>query len=41
MTARATCTAILISALSVKRDQRPAYLQTCIADGARLAENGP
>jgi len=41
MTARATRTAILISALSVKRDQRPAYLQACIADGTRLAEEGP
>ena len=40
MTARATRTAILINALSVKRDQRPAYLQSCIADGTRLAENG-
>src|SRR5712691_10876502 len=40
MTARATHTAILISALNVKRDQRPAYLQACIADGTRLAENG-
>jgi len=25
----------------VKWDQRPAYLQACIADGTRLAENGP
>ncbi len=41
MTARATRTAILISALSVKWDQRPAYLQACVADGTRLAENGP
>jgi uncharacterized protein DUF6931 len=41
MTARATHTAILISALSVKWDQRPAYLQACIADGTRLAEEGP
>ena len=41
MTARATRTSILISALSVHRDQRPAYLQACIADGTRLAENGP
>jgi hypothetical protein len=41
MTARATHTAILISALSVKRDQRPAYLQACVADCTRLAENGP
>jgi len=40
MTARATRTAILISALSVKRDQRPAYLQACVAEGARLAEIG-
>ena len=40
MTARATHAAILISASSVKRDQRPAYLQACIADGTRLAENG-
>ena len=31
---------ILISALSVKRDQRPAYLQACVAEGARLAEIG-
>ena len=41
MTARATHAAILISASNVKRDQRPAYLQACVADGARLAENGP
>jgi hypothetical protein len=41
MTARATRTAILIGALSVTRDQRPAYLQACVADGTRLAENGP
>jgi hypothetical protein len=41
MTARATRTAILISALSVGRDQRPAHLQACVADGTRLAENGP
>ena len=41
MTARATCTAILISALSVNRDQRPAYLEACIAHSARLAEHGP
>jgi hypothetical protein len=41
MTARATHTAILISALSVQWDQRPAYLQACVADGTRLAENGP
>ena len=41
MTARATRTAILISALSVKWDQRPAYLQACVADGTRLAEEGP
>jgi uncharacterized protein DUF6931 len=41
MTARATRTAILISALSTEWDQRPAYLQACVADGARLAEHGP
>lgn len=41
MTARATHAAILISALNVNRDQRPAYLQACIADGTKLAENGP
>ena len=41
MTARATHAAILISASNVKRDQRPAYLQACVADGARLAEEGP
>jgi len=40
MTARATHAAILISASNVKRDQRPAYLQACIAEGTRLAENG-
>jgi hypothetical protein len=40
MTARAARTAILISALSVNRDQRPAYLQACVADGTRLAEEG-
>jgi hypothetical protein len=41
MTARATRTAILINALSANWDQRPAYLQACIADGIRLAEHGP
>jgi hypothetical protein len=41
MTARATRTAILISALSVSWDQRPAYLHACVADGTRLAEEGP
>jgi hypothetical protein len=40
MTARATRTAILISALSVQRDRRPAHLQACVAEGIRLAENG-
>jgi hypothetical protein len=40
MTARATHAAILISASNVKRDQRPAYLQACIADGTKLAEIG-
>jgi hypothetical protein len=38
MTARAARTAILISALSVQREHRPAYLQACVADGIRLAE---
>ena len=38
MTARATRTAILISALSANSQQRPAYLQARIADGIRLAE---
>jgi hypothetical protein len=38
MTARATRTAILISALSANWTQRPAYLQACIAEGVRLAE---
>ena len=41
MTARATRTAILISALSVNRDRRPAFLESCIAEGKRLAEEGP
>jgi hypothetical protein len=41
MTARATRTAILISALRVNRNQRPAYLEACIAEGRRLAEEGP
>lgn len=41
MTARATHTAILIGALSANWDQRPAYLQACVADGIRLAEHGP
>jgi hypothetical protein len=40
MTARATRTAVLISALKVKRDDRPARLRACIAEGARLAEHG-
>jgi hypothetical protein len=40
MTARATRTAILIGALKVKRDERPARLRGCIAEGARLAEHG-
>jgi hypothetical protein len=41
MTGRAARTAILISALSVSWDQRPSYLQACVADGTRLAEEGP
>jgi hypothetical protein len=41
MTARATRTAILISALSATWAQRPSYLQGCVADGVRLAEHGP
>jgi len=41
MTARAARTAILISALSVNRDQRPAWLQACVTDGVRLAEERP
>jgi hypothetical protein len=41
MTARATRTSILISALAVNRDQRQAWLQACVADGVRLAEEGP
>jgi hypothetical protein len=41
MTARATRTAILISALSATWDQRPAYLQACVADGTKLAEERP
>jgi hypothetical protein len=40
MTARATRTAILISALSTNWEQRPAYLQARIAEGIRLAEGG-
>jgi len=39
MTARAARTAILISALSVQRDQRPAYLRSCVAESIRLAED--
>jgi hypothetical protein len=41
LTARAARTAILISALRVRRDQRPAYLKACVADGLRLAEDEP
>jgi len=41
MTARAARTAILISALSASWDQRPAYLQACIVEGVRLAEQRP
>lgn len=41
MTARAARTAILMSALGVDWNQRPAYLQTCIAEGVRLAAEGP
>lgn len=41
LTARAACTAILISALHVRRDQRPAYLKACVTDGIRLAEDEP
>jgi len=41
MTARATRTAILINALGVTWNGRPAYLQACVAEGARLAEHGP
>ncbi len=38
MTARATRTAILMSALSANWEHRPAYLQARIAEGIRLAE---
>jgi hypothetical protein len=40
LTARAARTAILINALSVKRDQRTAYLQACITDGTRFVDDG-
>jgi hypothetical protein len=40
MTARATRIAILISALKVTRSARPSRVTACIAQGARLAENG-
>jgi uncharacterized protein DUF6931 len=40
MTARAARAAILISALNVSRDQRPARLEACVAEGTRLAEHG-
>jgi hypothetical protein len=40
LTPRAARTAVLISALNVSRDQRAARLETCIAEGARLAEIG-
>ena len=40
MTARAARAAILISALQVRRDKRPAHLRACIAEGARLTEKG-
>lgn len=40
MTARAARIAITIGALKVKKDDRPARLQTCIAEGIRLAETG-
>jgi hypothetical protein len=41
MTARAARTAILISALGVNRDQRPAWLQASVTDATRLVEEGP
>jgi hypothetical protein len=40
MTARATRTAVLMSALSANWEQRPLYLQARIAEGIRLAEEG-
>jgi len=40
MTARAARTAVLISALKVSRDERPARLKACIADGMRLVGTG-
>jgi hypothetical protein len=40
MTARAARIAITISALKVKRAERPARLQACVAEGIKLAETG-
>jgi hypothetical protein len=40
MTARAARTAILISALRVRKDERGACVKACVAEGARLAEHG-
>jgi hypothetical protein len=40
MTARAARIAITISTMKVKKDQRPARLQACIAEGIKLAETG-
>ncbi len=40
MTARAARIAITISALRITKDERPARLQACIADGIKLAEAG-
>jgi hypothetical protein len=40
MTARAARVAVLISALRVKRAERPARLRRCVAEGMNLAESG-
>jgi hypothetical protein len=39
MTARATRFAVLLSAHTLKRDQRPAHLQACVAEGIKLAKS--
>jgi hypothetical protein len=40
MTARAARVAITISALRVTKDERPARVRACIAEGIKLAETG-
>src|SRR5262249_58792319 len=40
MTARAARIAVLLSAARVRKDQRSAHLQACVAAGMKLAETG-